>query len=200
MDRRSALLAGGGALAGLALAGCGQLAASSSPTAVNAVTLGLPGGELAALRGALVLEHAQLAAYTAVSATKLVDGSLRRDLVHWATVEQNHVDALDQEIRRQGAVPPVVSTGAVPVTSLSAALTFCRDLEETAGAMWLWFAQRAVGFDVRTATVSIMGAELRQLNGLRAALGEPVSAVAPVPLSVDAAVAHVAAFANGRVP
>lgn len=196
--RRTALAAGGGALA-LLLAGCGSDGETKQEQAVrkrSAQHL----GEHAWLAQALVVEHAQLAAYTAVAASDVVSGALRDELAHFARIEQQHVDALEQAYRRQGGTPPTIRTGTVPLGSRDAALRFCEGLEVTAAGMWTWLAQRAVGFDVRTATVSLMGVEARQVNGLRAARGAAVSAAAPPRVPVDVAVARVKPFASVVAP
>ena len=193
--RRTALLAGGGTAA-VVLAGCGSGLPAATPASRTAAALGLPGGEHVLLGQALVVEHAQRAAYAAVAGSRLATGALRTQLRQYAGIEDAHIAALEQAIRRQGGTPPKVTTGTVPLASLDGALAFCEDLEATATGMWTWFAQRAIGYDVRAATVSIMGVEARQLNGLRGARSVPVSAVAPPPLSVPAAVQKVSGFAK----
>lgn len=195
--RRTALLAGGGALA--VLAGCGG-EDKKEPSALVRARTAASLGEHAWLADALVVEHAQLAAYTAVAASDLFDGALRKELTSYAGIEREHVNALEQAYRRQGGRPPTVRTGTVPLADRQTALRFCENLEVTAAGMWTWFAQRAVAFDMRTATVSIMGVEARQVNGLRAARGAPVTAAAPPPLSVQAAVARVGNFATVVAP
>lgn len=195
--RRTALLAGGGALA--ALAGCGG-EEKTGPTPAARARIAASLGEHEWLAQALVVEHAQLAAYTAVAASDLFDGALRKELASYARIEREHVDALEHAYRRQGGRPPTVRTGTVPLADRQSALRFCESLEVTATGMWTWFAQRAVAFDVRTATVSIMGVEARQINGLRAARGAAVTAAAPPPVSVSAAAARVHDFASVVAP
>lgn len=187
LDRRGALAAGAAGAGGLLLAGCGEtLPSVTSPAAVQRVREGLPGGELATMRQTLVVEHAQLALYEALGP----DGAGVVDPPRWARIEREHIAALEAAIRRMGGTPPAVRT-TTPPGGREALLARAAAVEETAGAMWTWFAQRATAFDVRTATLSIMGAELRQLNGLRDALGRPVSAAAPVPVPVHDAVLRV---------
>lgn len=195
--RRTALLAGGGALA--VLAGCGG-EEKKEPSAVVRARTAAGLGEHAWLAQALVVEHAQLAAYTAVAASDLFDGDLRKELSSYAGIEREHVDALEHAYRRQGGRPPTVRTGQVPLADRQSALRFCENLEVTAAGMWTWFAQRAVAYDMRTATVSIMGVEARQINALRAARGAAVTAAAPPPISVAAAAARVHDFASVVAP
>jgi hypothetical protein len=191
MNRRSLL--GAGAAGALVLAGCGPKRVPSTAATRAGAAAGLPGGELQALTMGLVLEHAQLAAYTATAAAPGLSEDDRGLAREFAAIERQHIAALESVVRRQGGVPPQVVTGTVPTAN---PLAFCEALEERAGAAWLWVAQRATGLEVRAAVSSVMAVELRQRAGMRGALRQPMLASAPAPLPMPVAVARTAPFAR----
>lgn len=194
-SRRTALAAGG--VAALVIAGCGKTISRTTPEARRDVASGLPGGELQSLKSTLVLEHAQLVVY---EGARELDPRQRRLVAHFAAVEREHIAAVEAVIRRQGGVLPRIVTPPLAPASGAAALARCEAVERTAAAGWLWFAQRAVGLEVRAATVSILGVELRQRAALRGARGVPMLASCPPPAPLSDAVAALSRFATVEAP
>ena len=206
MERQSDILAGieidamtRGAfiLRGAFAAGAAYGAAAAGPYVARALAQE-SAGDIAVVNFALTLEYVESAFYKAALANAKLRGAVKSLATRFASDEQAHVQALNQEVQQAGGTSAKAPKTSFTVRDQASFLRLASTLEETGVSAYNGAIPRLKSPDLIVALGSIVQVEGRHAAAIAVAAGRnPAPAAFDKPIGAAQAQARVKPFVTG---